>query len=96
MQLDKAKKRIAKKVKRGFQGYPLIAITYFGSTTDQADEVSVTLTLEEGAEALEERFKSTDDARENATIQSALVKIIERTDCKTLQENPDVTLVPAP
>ncbi|MDF1693954.1 MAG: hypothetical protein P1U47_16380 [Zhongshania sp.] len=84
MNLDKSKKRIAKKVKMGFQGYPQIAIEYFGRTTEQANEVVVQFIVEEGAEIQEQRFVSKTDAREDEAIQSALVKMIERSEAKTV------------
>jgi hypothetical protein len=86
MNLDKAKKRIAKHVKKGFKGYPSISLEYFGSSVECATEVVVTFTLEEGATAQEERFTSQTDARESEVIQSALVKIIERTQAVSVDE----------
>lgn len=92
MNLDKAKKRIAKKVKMGFQGYPEISIAYLGSGTELADEVVVTFVAEEGSEAMKESFLSKIDARENEVIQSAIVKIIERSAVKTVHQSEGVTL----
>ncbi|MBZ2168790.1 hypothetical protein K8I84_08420 [Marinobacter sp. F4216] len=86
MQLDKAKKRIAKQVKKGFHGYPLVALEYFGKTPDSATEVVIYFTEKEGAEPQKQRFVSGGDAREDETIQSALLKIIERADAKTVTE----------
>ncbi|WP_076419084.1 hypothetical protein [Colwellia sp. UCD-KL20] len=86
MHVDKAKKRIAKLVKAGFKGYPQIALEYFGESADCATLVVVQFTLEEGAKAQEEQFSSKDDARESEVIQSALVKIIERANAKTVLE----------
>lgn len=86
MHVDKAKKRIAKLVKAGFKGYPQIALEYFGESPDCATLVVVQFTLEEGATAQEEKFTSKDDARESEVIQSALVKIIERANAKTILE----------
>lgn len=80
MNLDKAKKRIAKKIKMGFQGYPEISLTYFGRTTDIAECVAVSFIAEEGATPMEERFQSKSDAREDEVIQSAIVKMIERSE----------------
>ncbi len=40
MNVDKAKKRILKRVQRGFKGYPQIFLEYFGKTTDFATEVA--------------------------------------------------------
>jgi len=84
MNLEKSKKRIANKIKMGFQGYPEITLEYFGTTSDRASEVLVKFCLEAGAEIQEQRFSSKGDAREDEVIQSALVKMIERADAKTV------------
>ena len=93
MNLEKSKKRIAKKAKMGFQGYPKISITYYGKTTSFANEVVIEFILEEGAETQTERFSSKLDAREDETIQSALVKMIERSEAKTVLQNENVSVV---
>lgn len=85
MNLDKAKKRIAKKAKMGFQGYPVIEIAYLGETKESASEVLVSFLLDETADRMQERFQSETDARENDVIQSAIVKMIERSEAKTVQ-----------
>ncbi|RYY73281.1 MAG: hypothetical protein EOO52_17880 [Gammaproteobacteria bacterium] len=90
MNLDKSKKRIAKRSKMGFQGYPQISLTYFGKTNNHANEVAVEFILEENAEAQTERFSSKIDAREDETIQSAIVKMIERSEAKTVIQNETV------
>jgi hypothetical protein len=92
MNLDKAKKRIAKQVKKGFDGYPLISLAYFGVTADCANKVEVTFLAEEGAAAQVQTFSSNRDAREDETIQSVLVKIIERAEPKTVTEIAGVTV----
>lgn len=84
MNLEKSKKRIAKKLKMGFQGYPTMTIIYSGTSSTFAQEVVVELVLEEGAERLVEKFTSKMDAREDEVIQSVLVKMIERSGAKTL------------
>ncbi|MFT6154886.1 MAG: hypothetical protein ACJA0E_001884 [Bermanella sp.] len=85
MNLDKSNKRIAKKVKLGFQGYPEISISYFGESEEIAQEVVLSLIIEEGDEPMEERFKSKADARQDEVIQSAIVKMIERAEAKTIK-----------
>lgn len=92
MNLDKSKKRIAKKVKMGFQGFPEIAIHYVGNNTETADEVVVQFIAEAGAEPMAEKFKSSSDAREDETIQSAIVKMIERSQAKTVKQETAVEL----
>ncbi|MDP4535358.1 hypothetical protein Q3O60_04045 [Alkalimonas collagenimarina] len=87
MQLDKAKKRIAKQVNKGFDGYPQITLAYFGTTADCATEVVVGFIAEEGAEVQEQRFTSSSgDVRQDEAIQSVLVKIIERANARTVTE----------
>lgn len=93
MHVDKAKKRIAKQVKKGFKGYPQISIEYFGATTHIASEVRVQFVLEEHSEVQEERFSSNADAREDESIQTALVKIIDRAKVNTVLESQTVGLL---
>ena len=93
MNLDKSKKRIAKRAKMGFQGYPKISLTYYGKTTSHADEVVIEFVLEEGADNQVERFSSKIDAREDEVIQSAIVKMIERSEAKTVVQVDGVLIV---
>lgn len=93
MNVDKAKKRIEKYIKKGFKGYPLILIEYFGKTQDSATEVVITLTLEEGEESQIQRFSSKNNAREDETIQSVLVKTIELTNANTVTEIDGISLI---
>lgn len=86
MNLDKSTKRIAKRVKKGFQGYPQISLTYFGKSADVATEVVVSFILDEGVAAQEQKFTSKNDARKDETIQTTLLKVIERADAKTVLE----------
>ncbi|MBB1315002.1 MULTISPECIES: hypothetical protein [Aliivibrio] len=93
MNVDKAKKRIAKQVKKGFKGYPQLSLSYFGKTSDLATEVVVTFILEEGAEPQEQKFASENDVREDETIQSVLVKIIDRADANSVMEVEGVAIL---
>ncbi|WP_297476678.1 hypothetical protein [uncultured Photobacterium sp.] len=93
MNVDKAKKRIAKQVKKGFKGYPQLSLTYCGKTADIATEVVVTFMLAEGAEPQEQKFASENDVREDETIQSVLVKIIDRAGANSVLEAEGVTII---
>ncbi|OUS27395.1 hypothetical protein A9Q99_15475 [Gammaproteobacteria bacterium 45_16_T64] len=84
MNLEKSKKRIAKKAKMGFQGYPKISIAYLGRSENKADEVVLTFLADEKSQSMEERFQCGSDAREDEAIQSAIVKMIERSEAKTV------------
>lgn len=91
MNLDKSTKRIAKRVNNGFQGYPQISIAYFGKSDSIASEVIVSFIAEEGAQPQEERFSCEGDARNDETIQTTLLKIIERANVKTVVEVPEIS-----
>ena len=93
MNLDKSTKRIAKRVKKGFQGYPQISLSYFGESTSCATEVVIGFVLEEGAEVQEQKFSSEGDVRKDETIQTTLLKVIERADAKTVLEVAGVSLI---
>jgi hypothetical protein len=93
MNVDKAKKRIAKLVKKGARGYPQVSLEYFGKTSDFATEVVVTFTLEEGAEPQTQSIVSESDIREDEAIQSVLVRIIERADANTVTEIDGVSII---
>jgi hypothetical protein len=93
MNVDKAKKRIAKQVKKGFKGYPQVTIEYFGKTPDLATEVVVKYVAEEGSEPQEQKFASTSNIREDESIQSVIVKIIERAEANTVSEVEAVTVI---
>jgi len=93
MNLDKSTKRIAKRVKKGFQGYPQISLAYFGESADCASEVVVAFISEEGAPAQEQKFSSKGDARKDETIQTTLLKVIERADAKTVIEVAGVSVI---
>tara|TARA_B110000503_G_scaffold31986_1_gene51859 strand:+ start:798 stop:1082 length:285 start_codon:yes stop_codon:yes gene_type:complete len=93
MNLDKSTKRIAKRVSRGFQGYPQISLTYFGKSADCATGVIVGFISEEGDEAQEQRFPSKGDARKDETIQTTLLKVIERANAKTVIQKPGIFII---
>ena len=93
MNLDKSTKRIAKKVKNGFQGYPQITLAYLGPTEDCATQVVVSFILEAGASAQEERFSGEHDVRKDETIQTTLVKIIERAEARTVVQVAGVAII---
>lgn len=93
MNLDKSTKRIEKRVKKGFQGYPQISLAYFGLSSDCATEVVVGFTSEEGAAVQEQKFVSEGDVRKDETIQTTLLKVIERADAKTVLEASGVSII---
>lgn len=92
MNLDKSKKRIAKKAKMGFQGYPTLTIVYSGPSAAVANKVVIKFVAEEGSDEQVEQFTTQGDAREDEMIQSAIVKMIERSAIKTVVSSDVVTV----
>jgi len=93
MNLNKSRKRIEKRVKKGFQGYPQISLAYYGESASCATEVVIGFISEEGAAVQEQKFSCKGDARKDETIQTTLLKVIERADAKTVLEVSDVTII---
>jgi hypothetical protein len=93
MNVDKAKKRIAKQVKKGFNGYPQVSLEYFGKTSDLASEVVISFIMDEGIEPQEQKFVSDGDVREDEAIQSIVLKIIERAEANTVSEVEGVSIL---
>jgi hypothetical protein len=92
MNLDKSQKRIGKRVKRGFQGYPMISIQYFGPSETLATKVEVGFIEQENAEPMLETFNSETDIRKDETVQTTIIKIIDRVDAKTVTLEESVTI----
>ena len=86
MNLDKAKKRIAKQVKKGDNGYPKITLAYFGPTKEVATQVAVQFVMGEGDSVQEERFSCETEIRDNELIQTTLLKVIERANVNSVIE----------
>ncbi|EKO3747282.1 hypothetical protein P0F12_003403, partial [Vibrio metschnikovii] len=74
------------------KGYPQISLEYFGKATDFATEVVITFLSEENAEPQIQRFTSDKDVREDESIQSVLLKIIERAEAATVLERREVSV----
>ena len=84
MNIEKARKRIAKMVNKGFQGYPMINITYFGPTDKLATKVILEFIVEEEGEAQLEPFNTDTDIIEDVSVQTTILKIIQRSGAKTV------------
>ena len=53
------KSQLAKRAKRGFRGYPVATIAFYGPTAERASKVAVGIVLREGAEPdIMERWQS--------------------------------------
>ena len=79
-------KRLGKKARRGFRGYPVATIAFYGPDDRRASKVAVGIVLGEGEEAAElQRWTSADrDVRNDPAISSAILEFIGQFDVKTV------------
>ena len=84
MKLDRAKKRISKKVKKGFQGYPIVTIAYYGPNKKTASKVAVGVIENEDGEAEVQQFFSDQDVRNDENILESVVQIISDSKAKSV------------
>jgi len=77
--LDRAPKRLAKKAKRGFRGYPVATVALYGSDDVTATKIAVGIIAAEGAEASDVRRWVSDgsDIRRNAGVAAEVLAFIE-------------------
>lgn len=90
MKVEKARKRIEKHLKKGFNGHPSIRLDYFGSSADTATDVVVTYQADERSEPQDQTFSAVGDVRVDEAIQTVLLKIIERTQPISITETIEV------
>jgi hypothetical protein len=78
--------KLKKKAKRGFQGYPVATITYYGPDDRQASKVAVGIILEEGgAVAFLERWSNEmKDIRLDPEANEEIVRFISKHGAKSV------------
>jgi hypothetical protein len=71
-------KPLSKKAKKGFQGYPLATIAFYGPDATRATKIAVAIINVEGAEpsVLDRWFVEIGDVRINAKIGKAVVEFV--------------------
>jgi len=75
---DLDRKALTKKAKRGFRGYPLATIAFYGPDDRRATKVAVGLVLEAGADPAHlERWFSETDARTDAAIAKRILAFLQ-------------------
>ncbi len=74
------KNPLQKKAKKGFRGYPVATIAYYGSNNETASKVAVGIIFEEGAEPtyMERWVSEHTDVRTDLTINKEILQFIEK------------------
>ena len=78
--------KLAKKRAKGFRGYPVATIAFYGPDALRATKISVGVIAAESAEAdpLERWFSEERDVRSDATVLEAVVRFIEQHGVKSV------------
>jgi len=79
-------KRLGKKARRGFRGYPVATITFYGPDDRRASKVAVGIMIGEGDEPAEMRRWTSDDrdVRNDPAISEAILDFIGDFDVRTV------------
>lgn len=79
-------KRLAKKAQRGFRGYPMATVAFYGPDDRRASKVAVGIVLREQEDVAElQRWTSADrDVRHDPAISEAILEFIGRFEVKTV------------
>ncbi len=79
-QLTNLKKRLAKKSKRGFRGYPVGTLSCYGPDDRRASKLVAAIVEQEGGEATEMRkwYSEHDDVRDTVEILEESVAFFDR------------------
>lgn len=83
---SKFPKRIQKKAKRGFRGYPVGTVAFYGPDNRFASKVAAAVIAGEDQDpsALERWFSETEDVRASATIGEQVLAFFERHGAKSV------------
>lgn len=75
-----------KKARRGFRGYPVATIAFYGPDNTKATKVVVGIVPREDAEpdVLERWFSETEDVRYSATIGAEILRFMQRYAAKSV------------
>ena len=79
-------KRLRKKARRGFRGYPIATIAFYGPDDRRASKVAVGILLAEGEELAELRrwTSAAGDVRHDAEIAAAILDFIAPFEVRTI------------
>jgi hypothetical protein len=84
--IDKFQRRLGKKSRKGFRGWPLATIAFYGPDLSRASKVTVGIIHTEAGEAAEMRSWHSDssDVRHDDAIGQAIVEFIDYHDVKSV------------
>ena len=82
---DRFAKALLKKARRGFGGYPVATIAYYGPDDKRASKVAVSIVLGKNEDAIElRRWFSESDARRDVGVQRAIFEFVREYDAQSI------------
>src|SRR5262245_32955571 len=77
---DRFAKALLKKARRGFHGYPIATVAYYGPDDKRASKVAVSIVMAEGEDLadLQRWFSEHGDVRRDPAIQHAILDLARR------------------
>jgi hypothetical protein len=87
---------LRKKAKRGFQGYPIATVCFYGPTDEVATKVAVGIVRSEGASAdpLERWFSEHHDVRHDAELEAEVARFILSHEVKSVVMTDGIIVCP--
>jgi len=77
LKAERNKKKLANKVRKGFRGYPVATVAYYGPTNKKATKVTVGIIAKENADpAPMKSWLSAEDVRNDLLIREELLDFI--------------------
>ena len=86
MKRIKRQSLLGKKARKGFRGYPVATIAFYGPTAERATKVAVGIVRSEGAEAdvLERWWSEDEDVRHSVAIDKAIFDFVRQHGARTV------------
>ena len=82
---DLDRKALSKKAKRGFRGYPVATVAFYGPDDERATKVAVSLVPAEGAQpTVVERWFSESDARRDPAVAKRILAFVQQHAARTV------------
>jgi hypothetical protein len=84
--LERARKRLGKRAKKGFRGYPVATIALYGSDDTRATKLTVGIVQAENADVADLRrwFSESIDVRNDAAVAQEVLAFIEAAGSKSV------------
>jgi hypothetical protein len=76
----RVKKSLEKKAKKGFKGYPLTTVAFYGPTDKLATKVAIGMIANDSAEPIMRQWYSKTDIRNNTEVMEDILNLIRDND----------------